>query len=172
MRITLLCLLTLLTLAPAAAQRASTPPKQTTDTAQYIGLRYGPTLPRGLKSTGGSLVSAVEDEKEYAMSEIRRGRIRMLWFDRLTHRDDNGIAYWEVKDVLVLPAIPNSQILVYAMCLLNDKPDSEIAAIADHQPTEQYFTRVRKAWRANRTTEKFEPMPVKGIKCENPAAGL
>lgn len=96
----------------------------------------------------------------------------MLWFDRLTHRDEKGVAYWEVKDVLVLPAIPKTQILVYAMCLLNDQPDGEIAAVADHQPTEQYFKRVRKAWRANRTTEKFEPMPVKGIKCENPAAGL
>lgn len=172
MRLILLCLLTCLTLAPAAAQRASSPPKQPTDTAKYIGLRHGPKLPPGLKSIGGSVVSAVDDEKEYAMSEIQRARTRMLWFDRLTHRDEKGVAYWEVKDVLLLPAIPKNQILVYAMCLLNDQPDGEIAAIADHQPTEQYFTRVRKAWRANRTTEKFEPMPVKGIKCENPAAGL
>ena len=95
----------------------------------------------------------------------------MLWFDRLTHRDDQGIAYCELKDVLVLPVISKRQVLVYAMCLLNNKPDGEIAAVAD-QAGVQYFTRVRKAWRTNRTTEKFEPIPVKGVKCENPGFGL
>ncbi len=169
MRIILLCLLTALTLAPAAEQRAAS---QAPDVTKYIGLRHGPTLPRELKLLGGSLVSAVGDEKEYAMSEVHRAKTKMLWFDHLTHRDDKGVAYWEVKDVLVLPAISRRQVLVYAMCLLNNKPDGEIAAVADYQEGVQYFTRVRKAWRANRTTEKFEPMPVKGVKCENPGFGV
>ena len=165
MRIILFCLLTSLALAPVAAQRS-------TDTAKYIGVRHGPTLPREVKLIGGGLVSAVGDEKEYAMSEVHRGRTKMIWFDRLTHRDEKGVAYWEVKDVLVLPTIPKRQALVYALCLLNNKPDGEIAAIVDNQPHVQYFTRVRKAWRANRTTEKFEVIPVKGVKCENVGYGV
>ena len=73
MRVILLCVLMSLALAPAAAQRAVS---QTTDVAKYIGLRHGPTLPHELKLIGGGLVSAVGDEKEYAMSEVHRGRTR------------------------------------------------------------------------------------------------
>jgi hypothetical protein len=162
-----------LMLVPAAAQRTAPPVKQTIDTAKYIGLRHGPSLPPELKSLGGALVSAVGDEKEYSMGEVHRGRTKMLWFNRLTHRDDKGVAYWEVKDIIVLPPIPKKQLLVYAMCMLNNRPDGEIAAIVDYAPGVQYFTRVRKAWRANRTTEKFEVIPTtKGIKCENPGFGI
>lgn len=80
--ILLFCVLASLTLTPAAAQRTA-PVKQTnaTDTAKYIGLRHGPSLPPGLKLLGGGLVSAVGDEKEYGMNEVHRGTIKMLWFD-------------------------------------------------------------------------------------------
>ena len=164
------CLMASFALAPAAAQRA--PVKQNTDITKYIGLRHGKALPPGLKWIGGSLVSAVRDEKEYGMTEIHRGTTKMLWFERLTHRDDNGTAYWEVKDVMVLPRLPKKQVFLYAFCLLNDQHDSEIAAVADYDADAQYFTRVRRAWRANRQTEKFEAIPTKGIKCENDGLGL
>lgn len=167
-----ICLIVSLTLAPVSAQRAAAPVKQNIDTAKYIGLRHGPTLPAGLKSLGGGLVSAVGDTREYGMAEIHRGTTKMLWFERLTHHDDKGVPYWEVKDVLVLPPVPKKQVLVYALCLLNNQPDGEIAAIADLEPDVQYFSRVRRAWRANRQTEKFEAIPTKGIKCENLGFGL
>ena len=171
MRVFLLfCLVVSVTLAPAVAQRA--PVKQNTDITKYIGLRHGKALPPGLKWIGGSLVSAVRDEKEYGMAEIHRGTTKMLWFERLTHRDDNGTAYWEVKDVMVLPRLPKKQVFLYAFCLLNDQHDSEIAAVADYDADAQYFTRVHRAWRANRQTEKFEAIPTKGIKCENDGLGL
>ena len=173
MRVILLFWLTIsLTLVPAAAQRAAAPVKQSTDTAKYIGLRHGKALPPGLKWIGGSLVSAVRDEKEYGMTEIHRGTTKMLWFERMTHRDDNGTAYWEVKDVMVLPRISKKQVFLYAFCLLNNQHDSEIAAVADYDADAQYFTRVCRAWRANRQTEKFEAILTKGIKCENPGLGL
>jgi hypothetical protein len=66
MRIILLfCITISFVLAPAAAQRA--PVKQNTDVAQYIGLRYGPTLPPGFKLIGGSLVSAVGDNPGFGV---------------------------------------------------------------------------------------------------------
>ena len=170
MRVILLFLFIVsLALVPAAAQRV--PVKQNTDTTKYIGLRHGP-LPPGLKSRGGSLVSAVGDAKEYGLAEVHRSTTKMLWFERLTHRDDKGVAYWEVTDVMVLPRITKKQVLVFAFCLLNNQPDGEIVAVADYVEGVQYFTRVRRAWRANRQTEKFEVIPTKGIKCENEGFGL
>ena len=55
---------------------------------------------------------------------------------------------------------------------MNNRPDKEIVAIVDYQRGVEYFTRVRKAWRANRQTEKFEVIPTRGIKCENDGFGL
>ena len=165
MRVILLfCIFVFLMLAPAAAQRAP-------DTAQYIGLRHGPALPTGLQQVGGSLVSAIGDEKEYVMTEVHKGATRMLWFERLTHRDEKGVAYSEVRDVMSIPRLPKKQLFVYAFCLLNNKPDGEIAAVVDKDDA-QYFTRVRRAWRANRQTEKFEAISNKGIKCENVGFGM
>ena len=166
-------LLSLFLIPSVTAQRSSsTQTAVAADVAKYIGLRHGPSLPSGLKTIGGTLVSEVDDKKEYALSEVHKGRIKMLWFDRLTHRDDSGIPYWELKDVLGLPPITKNQILVYCTCFLANQPDKEIVAVVTYKAEVQYFTRVHKAWRANRDTEKFEAMPVKGIKCENDGYGI
>lgn len=159
----------------AYAQRAPSRKAQDKSAAgpgKYIGLRHGPSLPRGLKGTGGGLISDASDAEEHAISEVQKGRVKMLWLDRLTHRDDSGKAHWEVKDVLVLPAIPRKQVLVYALCFSGENRDKEIIAVADYQPGEEYLTRVRRAWRANRKTEKFEEILTEGIRCENVDYGV
>lgn len=140
--------------------------------AKYVGLQYSLFLLDGLEKVGGTLVSDVNDSKIYSISQIHKGKIKMLWFE-LMIRDNSNTAYSEVKDVLILPEIRKNQILVnYSACLLNDKLDSEIVAIAFNQPDEEYFTRISRAWRTNRTTEKFEEILVKGIKCENIGYGI
>ena len=143
-----------------------------TGAPRYTGERYGPTQPKGIKYIGGALISEVNEEKEYGIAEMQKGRVRVLWFEYLTRRDDKGSPYWELKDALLIPRYPKSQILTYSFCWTNNQPDKEIVAIVDHQSGVEYFTRVRKAWRANRQTGKFEVIPTKGIKCENEGAGL
>ncbi len=168
------CLTLSLFLTPSGGVQQSSGPQKTVaaEMVKYFGLRHGPTLPKGLKSIGGALVSEVNDSKEYAMSEVHKGTIKMLWFDRLTHRDDSGHPYWELKDVLVLPPMRKNHIIAYRACFLDNQPDNEIAAVVTYVPQAQYFTRVHKAWRANRTTEKFEVIPARGIKCENDGYGV
>lgn len=162
MRVILLVfLLTSLSIAPAQ-----------TGAPKYTGHRYGSTQPKGVKYIGGSLISELDDQTEYGIAEVHRGRVKALWFERLIRRDEKGIPYWELKDVLVVPPYPKSQLLSYSFCLMNNLPDKEIVAIVDYQPDAEYFTRVRKAWRANRQTGKFEVIPTKGIKCTNEGAGL
>lgn len=173
--IVLVCLLTSLAVAPSGAQRGSTSNKQRsaqTDAVKYIGRRYGPTQPPGFKYIGGALISELGDKKEYGISEVHKGRVKALWFEYMTHRDQGGVPYWELKDVLVVPPHSSKQVLAYATCLIGNRPDKEIVAVVDYQPNEQYFTRVRRAWRANRQTEKFEVIPTKKIKCENEGYGV
>lgn len=139
---------------------------------KFVGLRYSLSLPNGLENVGGALVSNVNDSTRYSISQIHKGKVKMLWFE-LMNRDNSGASYSEVKDVLVLPKIRKNQVLVsYSACLLNDKLDNEIVAIAYDLPDEEYYTRIHRAWRANRETEKFEEIPVKGIKCENIGYGV
>jgi hypothetical protein len=176
-KLLLLLFLTFFFLFPSrsAGQRTASPDKGDTSAVErtkYVGLRHSASLPYGLKDVGGALVSRLNDAKEYGISEVRRGRVRMLWFEYLTHRDQAGAPYWEVKDVLALPSIRRNQVLVYSLCFSGQKPDSEIVAIADYQPYVEFFTRVRRAWRANRSVERFEEISPRGVKCTNEGYGV
>lgn len=140
----------------------------TNDTRPYIGLRYaGDKLPRGHKWIGGALLTdPYSSEKQYGVTEVSKGRVKMMWLDRLTHHDAAGNAHWEIKDVLFLPPIRKNQLLFYANCFRANKPDAELVVITDAAPCGGYYGRVHHAWRASRQTEKFEKMAVAGIKCE------
>ncbi|MDT7603173.1 MAG: hypothetical protein QOF61_1170 [Acidobacteriota bacterium] len=140
--------------------------------SKYVGLKHGSHLPDNLKGVGGASISSMGDAKEYGINEVHQGRVKMLWFEHMTYRDDSGAPNWEVKDVLVLPTIPRNKVLVYSFCSSGKKPDSEIVAIADYQPDEEFFTRVRRAWRANRKTEKFEEISPRSIRCTNEGYGV
>ncbi len=173
----LLLLLAFLFLFPSHSlgQRTTSTGKADPSAAErikYVGLRHGASLPDGLKLVAGGLVSSLEDAKQYAISEVRRGRKGMLWFEYLTHRDQAGSPYWEVRDVLVLPVIRRGQVLAYSSCFSRQKPDPEIVAIVDYQPNVEFFTRARRAWRAKRSVERFEEISPRGIKCTNEGFGM
>jgi len=140
----------------------------TTDKSNYIGLRYpGNKLPHGHKWIGGALLTdPYSDEKQYGVTEVSKGRVKMMWLDRLTHHDATGNAHWEIKDVLFLPPMRKNQLLFYVNCFLANKPDSELIVIMDSVVRGGYYGRVQHAWRANRKAEKFQQIPVAGIKCE------
>ena len=149
------------------AQQKKSASTQARDKKPYLGLRYaGNKLPAGHKWMAGSLISdPYNDQKQYGVAHVVRGRVNMMWFDLLTHNDAEGQPHWIIKDVLFLPPIAKNQLLFHVDCSLGDKPDSELVVIVDSVLREGYYTSVRHAWRANRRTEKFEPIATKGIKC-------
>lgn len=138
------------------------------DKSPYMGLRYaGNKLPRGHKYVGGSLITdPYSKEKQYGVTEVAKGRKRMMWFDSLTHHDAAGNPHWEIKDVLFLPPMRKNQLLFYVDCHRFNRPDPELVVILDNVIRGGHFGRVRHAWRANRQTEKFEQLAAAGIKCE------
>lgn len=138
------------------------------DKSSYIGLRYaGDKLPHGHKWIGGALITdPYSNERQYGVTEVSKGSVKMIWLERLTHHDAAGNAHWEIKDVLVLPAMRKNQLLFYVNCLRFNKPDPELIVITDAVVRGGYYGRVRYAWRASRQTEKFQQIPLAGIKCE------
>ena len=134
---------------------------------KYIGLRHGPRLPPGLKEVGGGLLTdPYKDKIQFGLAHITKGTTNMLWFELGTHHDAEGHAYWEVLDVVTLPPMTRTQILFYTLCLFNDEPDPEIAAIVQPLKRGSYETKALRAWRANRQTRKITEIPIKGVKCE------
>ncbi len=93
----------------------------------------------------------------------------MLWLELATGEDENGVTGWQVKDVLVFPNFRKNQELLFgegvAGCEGNKKSDTRLVVLADF-PIKGSFYKVRRAWRANLKTEKFEETSIKGIKCE------
>lgn len=155
---------------PLGGQTRAGADRLAAERAKYVGLEHRP-LPAGLKDLGGALIGPVA-EPQYGLALIARGRTRMLWLSRLTRRDEAGRPTWEVRDVLFLPAVGRGEVLAYALCFSNGKPDPEIVAIAAYERDREFFTRIRRAWRADRREERFESVPAKGIKCEHEGYGV
>ncbi|MFN2512655.1 MAG: hypothetical protein ABR568_14695 [Pyrinomonadaceae bacterium] len=88
------------------------------DKSPYLGLRHaGNKLPRGHKWIGGALITdPYSAEKQYGVTEVSKGRMKMIWLDRLTHHDAAGNAHWEIRDVLFLPTMRRNQLLFYVNC--------------------------------------------------------
>lgn len=135
----------------------------------YVGLRYG-TLPAGLEELGGSLLDFV-DEPEYALTLIAGPSGQMLWLTRFTHWDEAGKPYWNVRAVLHLPALRDDELLSYGgLCQIDGTNDTEIVAIVEPEDA-QWFTKIRRAWRASRSLERFEEIPTSGVACINEGYG-
>lgn len=151
--------------APEAPSTGSSIAGADSGSVDYVGLRYG-SLPSGLEELGGSLLDFV-DEPEYALVLVAAGSRQMLWLNRFTHRDDEGKAHWDVRAVLQLPALQDDELLSYGgFCQLDGEHDAEVVAIVQAEDAAS-FTTVRRAWRANRSLERFEEMPTSGVACVN-----
>lgn len=149
--------------APVAAQKA------VADKSEYIGYKYrgilpDETLPNGVKSLGGGLIT--ENEPTYGIGRKSKGDMQMLWLELSTGRDAEGIPSWEVKDVLAFSQFGKNQELLFSYgstCERNGKGNINLVVLADFLPSKTY--KVRRAWLANTKTEKFNEIPIKGIQC-------
>lgn len=84
----------------------------------------------------------------------------------------NGTAAAVITDVLEIPRaeVINKQV-IFEFCE-SDKPDPELVAIVSDKGKPEYYTRIVKAWKANRRTEKFEPFSAKSVRrCGNEGFG-
>ncbi len=133
----------------------------------YIGVAY-PPLPQGWEEGRGALAATVGDV-DYAVQELTQARQQMLWFMKSTGRDAQGHIVWVVTDVLVRSDVPEPGGLIWGFCTLNDQPDEEIVALGEVKAARMEI--VNRAWRANHTTGRFEPIATTGIVCEDETIG-
>ena len=79
-----------------------------------------------------------------------------------------------VTDVLQLPKTELNGYHIVEQSCLTDKWDPEIIALVkDAKNNPEYFHIIKKAWRANRKTGKFEKIPARKVKkCGNESDGI
>jgi hypothetical protein len=138
----------------------------------YIGLHFD-TLPAGLQSPGGSVLDG--SGAYYIVSEVVRDSGDALWLERNICHDEAGHPYYELRAVLILPALQEKEKLIIGTCKIRDAAASEAANPAVPDPAivaVGWFEDVHKppvslsyAWRANPQTESFEVLLPESVTC-------
>ena len=130
---------------------------------RHKGVVYGAALPNGAKDLGGGLLS----DENYGVSRFSKSGKFMLWLERLTARDAEGIPSWEVKDVLTFSKLKKNQefLLSYSSnCERSGKKSLDLIVLAEFSPKKKTY-QVKQAWRASVKQEKFEKISTRGIEC-------
>lgn len=131
---------------------------------KHKGVVYGATLPNGAKDLGGGLLS----DERYGVSRFSKGKTFMLWLEKITSRDAQGIPSWTVKDVLIFPKLKKNQEFLFSHssgCLQNGRESLDLIVMAELQPKRKSY-KVINAWRANVKKEKFEKLSNQKIVCQ------
>ncbi len=131
---------------------------------KHKGIKYGETLSNGVKDLGGGLLS----NENYGVSRFSKGKNYMLWLEKITGRDKQGVPDWEVKDVLNFDNMKKNQDFMFSLsssCLQNGKPNMDLLVMTELSSINKTY-KILRAWKANTRIERFEKVSTKGIKCE------
>ena len=130
---------------------------------RHKGVTYGEMLPNGEKDLGGGLLA----DENYGVTRFSKNGKFMLWLEKLTSRDKQGIPSWEVKDVLIFDKPKKNREFLFSYssgCLQNDQLNLDLIVLAERQPKTKSYKIVR-VWKANTVRGRFEKTSAKGIKC-------
>ena len=108
-------------------------------------------------------------EANYVISLVTNRKQNVLLLD--TCINNNNHVRYKILDVVAIGSIPASQSIVVSGCRIKKKRDSNIIAVVKPEDKE-YYTKVVRAWKVNRSTRKIELMSIKDIDCVNEAYGL
>ncbi len=173
MNLVRLFLITTLLIIPICAIGQAKPvaPKK----SPYIGYEYkgvlpNATLPNGVKHYGGGLIGDIDADPVYGISQLEKGRTKMLWLEVSTGKDSGGITGWHVLDALSFQAMTKSDYLFFAgdpsiFCRRQGTEIVNLVGVGKILRRQAVF-RPTKLWIADLKTQKFEPTSVAGVKCE------
>ncbi len=138
----------------------------------YIGLHFD-TLPAGLESPDGSVLDG--SGTYYTVNQVVKDSGEMLWLERNICHDESGHPYYEIRAVLILPALQEKEKLIIGTCLMkedltpeaavNPVFDPAIVAIGRFEDIYQPPVTISHAWRANAQTESFEVLSPESVTC-------
>jgi hypothetical protein len=153
-------------LLTAACARSS--PESTIATTPR-GLQYE-GVPQGYEPLAGILLTDSIPNRKYGLSWLRGSHGEELWLEKEIASGVSGHPRWELRRALAAPARGPNEQLILGVCTRNGTPDRAVIAVAERQDADSLRT-IRRAWRVNRESERFEPVAPSGIVCENEGWG-
>lgn len=137
---------------------------------EYEGVRPGTTLPNGVKLLGGGLIGDVEADPVYGISEVQKGKIKMLWLEVSTGKNSTGVTGWKVLDVLGFSTLARTRYVFFTgdPAIGCRRGGNDIPNLVG----EGRIVRARgvfvpsNLWVANLKRKKFERISLAGVKCE------
>lgn len=132
-----------------------------------------PPYPQGFRDGGGACISKALGDKDicqYSLGILRRRGAHLLYLGKAAPRTDPKKARWTVTDQLSIKDIPRGHDLSFGLCEQNGVQDETILAVVKITNTD-WYTHVHSAYKVNLTTERFEKIPTKGIRCINEGWG-
>lgn len=137
---------------------------------KYEGVIPETILPNGVKHFGGGLIGDIDADPVYGISNVVKGKTKMLWLEVSTGQDETGVTGWRVLDVLAFRAMTKTDYLFFAndpsiYCRRNGRDIPELVGIGKIARRQGIF-RPTKLWVANIKTKRFESIPIAGVKCE------
>src|SRR5690242_3649713 len=88
------------------------------DASRYINYEYqsvlpGKTLPNGVKHNGGGLIGDFNANPVYGISQVQRGKTKMLWFEVSTGQNSKGVTGWRVLDALSFSTLARTRYVFF-----------------------------------------------------------
>ncbi|MFP9098614.1 hypothetical protein ACLI09_06125 [Flavobacterium sp. RHBU_24] len=149
------------------------------DISQLIGKEISPSKTGSyiefdkytIKEGGGNILTQNKDNYSYVYSVLYWQSEANSYY--VLARNKFRIGSFTVTDILTIPrADVLKYIVVDAYCEKGDGGDQEIIALVNDKDNPEYYTKIVKAWRANRNTGKFETVKPKQVKrCRNEGYG-
>ena len=143
--------------------------------SEYVGYEFqsvlpGTVLPNGVKDLGGGLIGDINASPVYGIGQMQKGKTKMLWLEVSTGQDAKGVTGWKVLDVLIFSTLARTRYVFFAgdPAIACRRKGEEIANLVGDGKIDRaggVFV-PSNLWIANIETKRFEPISVKGIKCE------
>lgn len=139
---------------------------------EYIGLTQ---IPANLKSMGGWLIR----DTKYSVSQVAEVSCtyrpcsaeikQMLWLEKIIRHNQGGKVTHEVLDVIELPSGYEKDFTfqLSKYCRVNNVESPEVFAITRFESDKDIFTDIKKAWKVNLSTIKFEEISTENVTCIN-----
>lgn len=163
MKLKLLFLVIILSIPAIAA-----PQRKTFIGYKHKGVKYGEIVSNGAKDLGGGLLS----NQNYGVTRFTMGKKYMLWLEKVTGRDSQGVPNWQVKDVLSFDNMKKNQEFNFSYssgCTQKGRENLDLIVLTEYLPATKTYKPVQ-AWRASAVREKFEKVSTKNIECKNSGA--
>ncbi len=129
-----------------------------------VGMEFGPdSFPAGFEEQTGYVFGFTEG-KEYVIDHVTKNDTDLLWFCKLTGRDEEGRPFLQILDAVILPEQQENEMILMGSCDYAGATDPEIVAIVESVP-DQVSSEIHHAWRADRKTERFKDVPPDSIEC-------